>query len=1496
MPAYRFLKLPLGALLILLSGFANAANIRNCTVGAVIGPWEDPQALTNASAQCAGGACTLFSEMTSFLGSCVGGITPEGSHMAAPFERGEHVNGDFVTEYTVQFYQPTGVAPLQKDCDERFVTGATFQEARENAQEACGPGCTSRGSSSSTYGTVLGIAGCSVQANQAYTRTVSHQPRHGDSILKVYFYDTQCPPDQIPSGVNGCREDTVENPARDVTPQQCNDVNGTNATTRPILIGNGTKYKEQTDYRGPGIMPLQIRRYYNSQDQRWTFYYQTHIEVIDSFSVALKNADGSESLFLDNGDSTYSTYADDRLRLSINTDGSWLLMDRSDTSHTFNASGQLTSMTNRAGQSVTLSYTGGLLETVAHFTGRTLTFTHDAEGQVESIADPAGNLFRYEYSDLISGRIDSVIYPDSTPGDVSDNPTKNYHYEAPLRPRLLTGITDENGDRYATYAYDLNDPSLPAISSELGDGVGRHVVTKNDDGSVTVTNALGKDTIYTFEVRNGLKRVATIEGQVTPLCGAMTTALSYGADGFVNSRVDNNGNIDTFGYNERGLRETVVESVGSAEERTTVTTWHPDFRVPSQIVRPGQTEDFTYDTSGRVLTRTLTDTQTQTVPYATAGNTRVWTYTYTSLGLIETVDGPRTDVNDVTTYGYDTNGELETITNALGHVTRITERDARGYVTKTEDPNGIVTEAEYDERGRMVASTLAAGTTSAATTLFQYDDANQLERVTEPSGAYLTYTYDEAHRLTRVTDRLGHYVDYELDAAGNRTTEQNFTSTNIIRRTQTRLFDELSRLREYTGGMGQLTSYEYDDNDNLIDVTDPLDRISSSQFDALDRLIASVDPDSFQVGYAYDARDNTTSVTDQRGLVTTTVFSGFNDVLQIDSPDTGVTTFRVDEAGNRTEQTTARNIVTKYHYDALNRLIHTEYPGAPGLDVEYEYDTGANRVGRLFRMRDNIGVSIFSYNKRGERVRERKRIAGLWYDLRYTYDRGGNLTSTTYPSGKQVKYLLNGNRQVKEIQLIEDGVMTVLATGISYRPFGPMQRLTYGNGLINIVGWDQDYRQIRNAVAPIQDLRFAYNATDNLIGVNDITDRSRDQDFGYDNLNRLTSAEGIYGELSYAYDAVGNRTTFVENGVSTLYQYGATSNRLEALIDGSGLERDYRYNLTGSTVDTGEMSHGYNRYERVARSTIEEQDTLYRYNGEGERVLRTAPDGTVVLFHFDASGNMLAESSDDGVTLREFVFLDGVPLATLDTGEMYYHHLDQVGASQKLTKDSQELVWSGDYRPFGMVSESTSPEANPIRFPGQYEQAGGSLYYNYYRVYDPALGRYTQSDPIGLSGGLNTYGYAMQNPNRHIDPNGLVTWSCKANAGGVSIGPVGIQETRYECTSECSDQGTQVVANVVALAGGVSAGPRAGFSSSTDNTVLDSNDTPDPSVFHGPYREVSAAYVVGAGPSGSLVTFGGAAGLNGGVAGGAFDAGIFGGWGRAWLTGDRTQTCDCEGN
>jgi len=104
--------------------------------------------------------------------------------------------------------------------------------------------------------------------------------------------------------------------------------------------------------------------------------------------------------------------------------------------------------------------------------------------------------------------------------------------------------------------------------------------------------------------------------------------------------------------------------------------------------------------------------------------------------------------------------------------------------------------------------------------------------------------------------------------------------------------------------------------------------------------------------------------------------------------------------------------------------------------------------------------------------------------------------------------------------------------------------------------------------------------------------------------------------------------------------------------------------------------------------------------------------------------------------------------------EVYFVHNDHLGTPQVITDKNQQVVWKGHMTPFGEMEVEVEKFTNHRRFPGQWYDIESGLHYNYSRYYDPSVGRYIQSDPIGLRGGLNTYAYALGNPVRHSDPRG----------------------------------------------------------------------------------------------------------------------------------------------
>ncbi|MET0081120.1 MAG: RHS repeat-associated core domain-containing protein, partial [Candidatus Thiodiazotropha lotti] len=165
----------------------------------------------------------------------------------------------------------------------------------------------------------------------------------------------------------------------------------------------------------------------------------------------------------------------------------------------------------------------------------------------------------------------------------------------------------------------------------------------------------------------------------------------------------------------------------------------------------------------------------------------------------------------------------------------------------------------------------------------------------------------------------------------------------------------------------------------------------------------------------------------------------------------------------------------------------------------------------------------------------------------------------------------------------------------------------------------------------------------------------------------------------------------------------------------------------------------------------------YGYNGKGERVRKTV-NGTITRFRFGPSGALLGEYDQSGQAIREYLYLEGQPVVQLQgpvPAQVSYLHTDHLGAVVKATDGAGSVVWDSDRRPFGERALIVAQVVMPLGFPGQYYDQETGNYYNYFRDYDPATGRYLQSDPIGLEGGVNTYVYVGSNPLQYFDFFGL---------------------------------------------------------------------------------------------------------------------------------------------
>ncbi len=239
-------------------------------------------------------------------------------------------------------------------------------------------------------------------------------------------------------------------------------------------------------------------------------------------------------------------------------------------------------------------------------------------------------------------------------------------------------------------------------------------------------------------------------------------------------------------------------------------------------------------------------------------------------------------------------------------------------------------------------------------------------------------------------------------------------------------------------------------------------------------------------------------------------------------------------------------------------------------------------------------------------------------------DRGG-------PMGDPGRYL----------STTQDGESQVLADNISYLPFGPLKALTFGNGIPLTRDFDADYRLTDQSAGQVQDVGFARDPVGNITGITDGVDSTRSQSFGYDVLDRLISATGIYGTRSYAYDAVGNRT----NTETDTYTIDSASNRLDAIAGTN--PKGFSHDAAGNTVVSGALSFAYNQANRLAEASDTSGPLATNtYNGRGERVKKQA-GGETTVYHYDQSGLLIAETDAAGDPGKEYVYLEGLPIAVL---------------------------------------------------------------------------------------------------------------------------------------------------------------------------------------------------------------------------------------------------------
>jgi RHS repeat-associated protein len=867
-----------------------------------------------------------------------------------------------------------------------------------------------------------------------------------------------------------------------------------------------------------------------------------------------------------------------------------------------------------------------------------------------------------------------------------------------------------------------------------------------------------------------LPKVTGISRAATSTTAAATETITYDSNGYRASLTDWNGNQTTYTNNSHGLPTTINEAVGSSVARTTTIAYDPTWvHLPDSITTPGLTTSFTYDSSGETLTTKLADTTTQTVPYSTNGQTRTTTNTWSDY-LLASVKTPN---GNTTSFGYSSSGALTSITDALSHVTNITSSTAGGLPETIVDPNSVTTTLTYSPRQWLLTSAVS-GSGGTFTTTWTYDAAGNLTKKTLPDNSYLAPSYDTAHRIIKVTDALGDYANYTLDALGDVTAYAYYASTGGAYKTHSDSYDALGRLLVDTGGRGQTVTYAYDPKSNNTTIKDGFSHATTNAFDALNRLSTSTDPNSGVTTLTYDAHDRTTNVKDANGNSTAYVFDGFGDAIQQASPDSGTTVYKYDGDANLTQKTDATGSVMSAVYDALDRVESRQYwpDSSPSAWFQYDQTSWPHGfgIGRLTTVSDAGGCCYnIGYDERGNINTAQRTIGSTTSAIYQSFDNAGRVSGISYPSGIVVGYGRDAQGRIDQAWVNTVGNPTGQTVAwIGNVPFGPMDWVTYGNGVNGPYQLDQDYsissiQQSTSGRTVLQNTSYTLDNNNNVTGITDAVTSANSQTFGYDIINRLTSAAsgtGGYGSFSWVLDKVGNRLSQTLGATTTNYSYTSGTNRLSA-IGSTTVATNAAGNVTSiPPANSGTAAtFAYNGAEQLTSVTGSPLGATFVNDFMGVR-LSKQDNGSYPTYYTHGTDGALLEENNNG-TIIDYIYADGRPIGMFlptnsgQSGTMYYVHDDRIGQPQFVTNSSQSVVWSTTYQPFGTSGVISGSITQNLRLPGQYFDVETGFSNNYFRDYMPNLGRFPEADPIGLNGGLNPYLYAAANPLGFTDRRGL---------------------------------------------------------------------------------------------------------------------------------------------
>ncbi|MEM8721924.1 MAG: RHS repeat-associated core domain-containing protein [Cyanobacteria bacterium P01_G01_bin.39] len=713
---------------------------------------------------------------------------------------------------------------------------------------------------------------------------------------------------------------------------------------------------------------------------------------------------------------------------------------------------------------------------------------------------------------------------------------------------------------------------------------------------------------------------------------------------------------------------------------------------------------------------------------------------------------------DSFTFDYNSDGRIETVTDQRGQTNSYHYDETGQYLLSIEDANG--------------------------TTGFSYNnpfDPTLVSSVNYGDGSKLSYDYDHAGRLQQVIYGEGREAlayTYSYDDNGG------VTIINPDGGTNQQLRNEQGQVSQTIDANGRITNYSYDAAGNLTGIDGELEYSAGFTYDDEGNITSQTNALNQTTHFTYQAQTNKlASFKDAHGNDVLYSYNGRGDLSRITYEDGTQDKYFYDDQGLLIRSVNRRGQKIRYEYN--DRYQVTKETHSDGRIIEYEY--GAN-TGLLTSISDNNREDHTQFN----------------------YNQAENKFSIIHPSGFVHSYIFDNLGRKTQVT-IQDG-RNIFTTNYSYDSLGRLDQLTDGNGNLIV---DYDYHPLTGRLAKETNgngtsTTYSYDLAGQLISlVNAQADGTINSRFDhtYDNLGRRTEVSTLDGTWSYSYDLSGQLTGAVFASTNPeidsqdlTYVYDAAGNRTQTIVN--GVTENYSTNNLNQYQSAGTTIYNYDLDGNLTSKTEGNKTWAYSYDVNNRLVEVIDSDNNLTQYEYDAFGNrtatiyngqrteylidpfgygdVIAEYDGDGNLIANYNHGIGLVSRTDANNIQAFYDFDGTGSTAALTGQAGAELNSYAYRPFGEDFYEVETVDNSFEYIGQWgvtEEVNG-LDFMRARYYDSHSGRFVASDPIGLQGqDTNFYRYVNNDPVSYIDPEGTLAFlaapvliSFGSAAGGIGTG------------------------------------------------------------------------------------------------------------------------------